>query len=73
VTSVLFQVTLLLYHSFAYLEFCLSLSQTLKYFHLTLPHSDFGEKMSQEAILPLRLEWVGAVPLVGLEVEFHAR
>lgn len=58
--------------SFAYLELYLSLSQILKTFRLTLP--DSGTSMlSREATLPERLEWVAAVPVVRLEVQFLTR
>ncbi|OBU01046.1 hypothetical protein VE01_00916 [Pseudogymnoascus verrucosus] len=57
---------------FAYLELYLSLSQILKSFRLTLP--DSGTSMlSREATLPERLEWVAAVPVVRLEVQFLTR
>lgn len=58
--------------SFAYLELYLSVSQILKSFRLTLP--DLGTSMlSREARLPERLEWVAAVPVVPLEVQFLVR
>ncbi|KAL3424209.1 cytochrome P450 [Phlyctema vagabunda] len=56
---------------FSYLELYVGVSRILKNFQLSLPHSPFTS--STTAVLPTRLEWVAAVPLVDMKVCFEAR
>ncbi|KAE8384759.1 cytochrome P450 [Aspergillus alliaceus] len=57
---------------FAYLELYLSLSQTLKRYHVRRAYG-LGVSLDIEATLPHRREWVAAVPTGPLNVVFEER
>lgn len=65
-------IGVLICNSFAYYELYLSVSEILKYFRVVLPSA--GAFMpSKEAKLPDRLEWVAAVPVSEMLLQFQVR